>query len=141
MKFNSSAALSSYRNTGLQGVVEQASPHELIRLLMDGALDRIAVARGQLERNEIAAKGASIGRAIGILEGLRNSLDMEAGDGEISNNLDRLYDYMMRRLMLANVNNDAEPLDEVHELLSQIRDAWIEVGASPAEVPAAAVAV
>ena len=140
MSFKATAALSQYQNTGLQGVVEQASRHELIRMLMDGGLDRIAAARGQMERGEHAAKGTSISRAIGIIEGLRTSLDADAG-GEIAANLDQLYDYMVRRLALANVNNDVAPLDEVRELLEKIRDAWLEIGARASENAPHAVAV
>ena len=140
MSFKATVAFSQYRNMGLQGVVEQASRHELVRMLMDGGLDRIAAARGQMQRGDNAAKGASIGRAIGIIDGLRASLDADSG-GDIAANLDRLYDYMVRRLTLANVNNDVEPLDEVQQLLAQIRDAWLEVGATAADTAPAAVAV
>ena len=140
MSFKATAALSEYRTMGLQGVVEQASRHELVRMLMDGGLDRIAAARGQMQRGDYAAKATSISRAIGIIDGLRASLDADAG-GDIAQNLDKLYDYMVRRLALANLNNDVEPLDEVRELLAQIRDAWLEVGARTAETTPEALAV
>ena len=94
------SALRQYRTMGLQGVVDEASPHELVRLLLDGGLARVAAAKGQIARREVAAKGESIGRAIGIIEGLRTSLDREAG-GAVANQLESLYDYMVRRLAVA----------------------------------------
>lgn len=102
--------------------VEGANPHQLVDMLMEGALDKISVAKGLMTRNEIAAKGFAISRAITILDGLRNSLD-DAG-GEITTNLNDLYDYMQRRLMDANQQNDTQPLDEVTKLLSDLRVSW-----------------
>lgn len=102
--------------------VEGANPHQLVDMLMEGALDKISVAKGLLTRNEIAAKGFAISRAIAILDGLRNSLD-DAG-GELTTNLNDLYDYMQRRLMDANQQNDTQPLDEVTKLLSGLRVSW-----------------
>jgi flagellar protein FliS len=123
--------LRQYRNTGLEGVVESASPHELVRLLMDGALTRIASAAGNTRRNEVARKGENISRAISIIEGLRTSLAHDAG-GEVAANLEDLYEYMVRQLALANVRNDADGLMEVETLLSGLRDAWFQIGEAEA---------
>lgn len=112
-----------YRAAGLQEVIESASPHALIRMMMEGALDRIASAKGHMERGAIAEKGAQIGQVISIIDGLRVSLDRQAG-GELASNLDNLYDYMMRRLFEANVRNEPAYLDEVAGLLRQVKDAW-----------------
>lgn len=102
--------------------IEGADPHRLVDMLMEGALDKIAVAKGLMARNEIAAKGLAISKAIAILDGLRSSLD-EAG-GEITTNLDNLYEYMQRRLTEGNLQNDTRPLNEVTKLLSDLRVAW-----------------
>lgn len=102
--------------------VEGANPHQLVDMLMEGALDKISVAKGLMTRNEIAAKGFAISRAIAIVDGLRSSLD-KAG-GEISTNLDALYDYMQKLLMDANQQNETKPLDEVTKLLSDLRVSW-----------------
>jgi flagellar protein FliS len=81
---------------------------------------------GHMERRGLAEKGKNIGLAIAIIEGLRGSLDHERG-GEIALNLDRLYDYMGRRLFEANLNNNTEYLDEVRSLLNEIRGAWVAI--------------
>lgn len=115
-----------YGRIGLETEIAGASPHRLVEMLMDGALARIARAQVHLERGEIAEKGRAVGLAIQIIDGLRASLDMERG-GEIAANLDRLYDYMLRRLLEANLANSAEMLAEVTGLLQQIRSGWVGI--------------
>ena len=81
---------------------------------------------------EIAKKGENIGWAISIIEGLRTSLDREAG-GEVANSLDSLYTYMEEHLVLANVDNNVEMLDEVSKLLKTVKSAWDEIGGQAQE--------
>jgi flagellar protein FliS len=126
MNSTSRNALRQYSAVGVGSAVEDASPHRLIQMLMEGALARIAAAAGQIERGETAEKGRSIGLAISIIGGLQGSLDAKAG-GEIAANLDRLYDYMTHRLVEANLSNDRQALEEVQRLLSGIKAAWDEV--------------
>jgi flagellar protein FliS len=92
-------------------------------MLMDGALERIATARGCIERKETAEKARLLNRAVSIVGELRNSLDAKAG-GQIAANLGELYDYMSRCLLKANADNNAKQLDEVSNLLHEIRGAW-----------------
>ena len=107
----------------MQTGVENASPHKLIQMLIDGAIEKVQLARGYMERREIARKGETISWAMAIIDGLRSSLDMKAG-GDIANNLDALYEYMLRRLTEANVANDVAMLDEVVKLLNELREGW-----------------
>jgi flagellar protein FliS len=116
-------ALRQYSSVGVSTAVEEASPHRLIQMLMEGALARIAAAIGHIERGEVAEKGRSIGLAVSIIGGLQGSLDAKAG-GEIAENLDRLYDYMTRRLVEANVGSDRGALEEVQRLLGSLKSAW-----------------
>ncbi len=122
--------VSQYGKVAVGTETSFASPHRLIQMLMEGALDKIAYARGQIERNEIAEKGRNISWAISIIQGLSESLDMDAG-GEIAANLEGLYDYMVRCLLIANKNDDIEKLDEVASLLKEVKSAW---DAMPGEV-------
>ena len=107
---NVRSALNEYSQTAVQTGIESASPHRLIQMLMEGALAKIAVAKGHMERAEIREKGEQIGCAISILEGLKTSLDHDKG-GEIARNLEDLYMYMERRLIEANRGNDTSLLD------------------------------
>jgi flagellar protein FliS len=120
---NPRGAIQQYGQVGAQGAAFENSSHKLVQMLLDGALDKIAIARGHIERSDIAEKGRHISWAISIVNGLRASLDKSAG-GEIAENLDRLYDYMERRLFEANVENDISKLDEVSSLLGEIKSAW-----------------
>ena len=116
-------ALNKYNQNAVQTGVESATPHRLIQMLMEGALDKIAAAKGHMARGEVQAKGEQIGGAIAILDGLKASLDKEKG-GEIAQNLEDLYVYMARRLIEAHAGNDSTLLDEVSDLLKQIKEAW-----------------
>lgn len=111
-----------YQSVGVETSIMDADPHRLIQLLIDGALARMAAARGHIERNEIEERNAMINKAIKIISGLQESLNMDAG--EISQNLERLYDYMSRRLFEANLKNDVAILDEVIHLMTEIKTAW-----------------
>ncbi len=119
-------AVQQYNKVGVSSGVESASPHRLIQMLMVGALEKINTAKGYMDRGEVSLKGGNISWAISIIDGLRASLDLNTG-GEIAQNLDDLYDYMTRRLARANVEDDADILDEVASLLRSIKAAWDEV--------------
>jgi flagellar protein FliS len=114
-------AVNSYK-TGFVAEIEEASPHRLIQMLFEGCLQRMAAAKGAIMHKEVAIKGENISKAIGILGGLRASLDLS--QGEIAKNLDRLYDYMERRLVEANLKNDETIIDEVSDLLRDVKSAW-----------------
>lgn len=117
------SAMKQYQSVNVQAQVLDASPHRLIQMLMEGGLSRLAQARGALERGDVALKGVLIGKAIGIVGGLRAGLNFEAG-GEIAANLGNLYDYMSARLTEANVKNDVGVIDEVAGLLREIKAGW-----------------
>ncbi|MGR9051534.1 MAG: flagellar export chaperone FliS [Gammaproteobacteria bacterium] len=119
-------AMNQYKQVGTRVSADSADPHQLIVMLFDGALERIAVAKGAMVRNDIELKGQKIGRAIAIIDGLKAALDSEKG-GEIAENLFDLYGYMQRRLFDANTENDAAILDEVSGLIREIRDAWVAI--------------
>lgn len=120
---NAQNALKNYQHIDHQSAVESASPHHLIHMLMEGALSRIARAKGCIQHDDIAEKGVQIGKAISIIGGLQGSLDMDV-KGDIASNLDSLYDYMARRLYDANKDNDMDALDEVSSLIKEIKSAW-----------------
>lgn len=119
----STSGLGSYRAVKNYGNLADANPHQVVHLMLDTLLTRILEARGHLERGETAAKGEKIGKALAITEGLLLSLDLERG-GELAENLQRLYDYSMRTLLKANVENRVEPLDEVAGLVREIKAGW-----------------
>ena len=116
-------ALGRYQSVGTYSAVSAADKLRLVHLMMQGARDRIAKAKAHLHRGEISAKGEQISRAIALVDGLRASLDASEG-GDIARNLGGLYEYMMRRLLSANLDDDMAALDEVASLMSEIHDGW-----------------
>ena len=116
-------AASQYGRVATESEVAYASPHRLVQMLMEGALDKVAAAKGFMLRKDYAGKSHHITWASTIITGLRSSLDLSAG-GAIAANLEDLYGYMLRRLIDANVSNDTEILDEISGLLLEIKSAW-----------------
>lgn len=130
----SQRGLSAYRQVGVEASVADASPHQLVQMMLDGALARIAAARGAIGAGDVALKGEMIAKAIGLVEGLRVSLDQDKG-GELASNLAALYEYMGRRLLEANVHTSIDILEEVAGLLRELQSGWREIGRvqAPAE--------
>ncbi|OGT02483.1 MAG: flagellar export chaperone FliS [Gallionellales bacterium RBG_16_57_15] len=121
---STTSAIKTYNRVGIESGVGTADPHQLISMLYQGALLAIANAKNSMLRKDIATKGASISKAIMIIdEGLNACLDKDAG-GELAHNLAALYDYMSIRLMTANLKNDISGLDEVARLLADLKQAW-----------------
>ncbi|WP_265920087.1 flagellar export chaperone FliS [Cupriavidus nantongensis] len=130
-------AINAYAQVGVETGAMSASPHRLIVMLFDGARAAIAKARFHMEAGDIPAKGNAISKAIDIIvNGLNAVLDHDAG-GEIAADLEALYDYMVRRLMQANLHNDAGLLTEVDGLLGNLASAWAQIG-EPLQAPAPA---
>lgn len=112
-----------YRQVNAQTSVDAADPHRLIQMLMEGALEKIAKAKQYMANKNTSEKGRHVSWAISIIDGLRLSLDKEKG-GDIAVNLDALYDYMTRRLVLANAENNPAMLDEVISLIKEVKAGW-----------------
>lgn len=115
---------STYSRVGVETGVTEASPHRLVAMLFDGAIESIHQARGALASRDIAAKGQAIGKAVRIVdEGLKGGLDRSAG-GQLATDLSALYDYLLRRLTEANLRNDDAALAECSTLLDSVRQGW-----------------
>ncbi len=117
------AAMNQYKQVSVSSQVFEATPHRLIQMLMEGGLERLAQAQGAMARGQASLKGELISKAIGIVGGLREGLDMNKG-GEVAQNLDRVYEYMITRMLEANKSNDPTPLVEVSGLLREVKSGW-----------------
>jgi len=115
--------LTQYGQVAVGSELAYASPHRLVQMLMEGALDKIAIAKGSIQRGDLEEKSRHVSWAVSIIKGLWNSLDYDNGGG-IAENLGDLYDYMVRRLLEANSQNDPTLLDEVAGLLGEVKSAW-----------------
>ncbi len=124
---NASFAMKQYGSVSRDAAVEGADSHNLILLLMRGALESIAQAKGAIRQGNIELRGKKITRATEIILGLKDFLDVEKG-GELAENLVALYDYMVRSLLDAHRIPSEEKLDEVGQLMGNIASAWAEIG-------------
>jgi flagellar secretion chaperone FliS len=125
--YGKNSKLAAYQSVSVHGGVSGADPHGLVLMLMDGALERLCLARSCLERGEIARKAQLLHSCVTVITELRGSLNLAQG-GELAQNLSSLYEYMMRQLLRANVENNQELIREVIGLLGEIRGAWVAIG-------------
>ena len=134
--------LAAYQSVAVHGGVAKADPHAMVQMLLDAAAERMAIARGCIERGETGRQASLLHSCVLIIGELRGSLNLSEG-GTLAQNLSDLYDYMIRQLMLANARSDAGLIIEVARLLEEIRSAWIAIGPevrNAAAAPAAAAA-
>ena len=118
----------AYAKVGVESGILAASPHQRIVMLFDSYQASIRIARLQMQAGHTAEKGKAITKAINIVsQGLRASLDLEQG-GDIAVQLDQLYDYVVRVLLRANLNNDDDALTTAAALLENVAAAWRAIG-------------
>ena len=120
-----------YRHIGTATAVGQASPHQLILLLFDGAIASLLQARHALAEGDGDTRRQSIAKAMRIIdEGLKAALEPQ-GDPKLAANLGALYEHMVGRLFQANLRAQDEPLAEVAVLLGGLRATWAEIAPTP----------
>ena len=123
MQQTAQSALREYQEIKAGSEVEDATPHRLIQLMMERALAKLLLARTHMADGNIAEKGALIGDAMDIISALQHCLNYKA-DEKLAGNFDALYDYMLRRLLSANLNDDTSIVSEVIDLLGELKEAW-----------------
>lgn len=124
-------ALRQYQKVNSHAQISEATPHQLVQLLMQGGLDRMAQAKGAISRGDVAQKGLMLGKAVDIIGGLREGLDKtKAANPDDIDRLDSLYAYMASRLTEANLHSDPAIIDEVAQLLITVKSGWDEIGSA-----------
>jgi flagellar protein FliS len=130
---NSQRGAAQYRSVRNHGLVAGASPARLVQIMFEQILADLATAQGCMSRiennlplNDVIAKGKALGKAIRLIDQLKNTLDMERGQ-KIAENLRALYVYMLARLTMANVTNDAHIVVEVASLVQKVKSGWDQV--------------
>jgi len=114
------AAYNAYK----QNSVTTASPGELTLMLYNGCLKFLTRAKEAITVKDIQEKNTNIQKAQAIIKELMVTLKQ---DQPITQQMLPLYDYMNRRLIEANINNDTTIIDEVIELTTEFRDTWKQV--------------
>jgi flagellar secretion chaperone FliS len=125
--YSRNTKLAAYQSNAVHGGVAAADPHGLVLMLMNAAVERLTTARGCIERREIVQKAKLLHSCVRIVGELRGTLNLSEG-GAIAQNLSDLYEYMARRLLRANIENDLACINEVLSLLGEIRGAWVAIG-------------
>ncbi len=123
-------------NAYLQTQVQSRSPVELVVMLYDGALKFLKLTVEAMERGDLVAKREAMSRAMAIFVHLQGTLNVDEG-GPVAESLDSLYTYMTDRLTTANLQRERAPIDEVIQLLGDLREAWAQVAQMPPPTPAA----
>jgi flagellar protein FliS len=122
-----------YRAVSSHGLVADASPTRLVQIMYEHILAQLVTAQGCMQRisdnlplADVIAKGKAIGKAVRLINQLNATLDMERGR-EIAGNLRSLYEYMLSRLTVANLKNDARIVAEVIELVRKVKSGWDQI--------------
>ncbi len=119
-------SLKAYKKVSIDSQLTSATPHRVIQMLMAGAIERLIQGKAAMQQGSVAQKGERLGKALDIVMSLRACLSMDDG-GEISENLDALYDFMVRQITLANQDNNPQPIDDVVDMLREIKSAWDQI--------------
>ncbi len=116
----------SYRKTN----ITTSDPVKLVIMCYEGAIDSLKLAKEKIKEKDYEKKAKAIIKAQDIIEELICSLDFEKG-GEIANNLESIYNYMLRRILQGDLNKDVGPIDEVIGMFTELLSAWQEVASRP----------
>ena len=117
--------MNAYMNQYQQNQIDTASREQILIMLYDGAIRFTRQALEAMESGDQKIKMEKISRAMAIITEFSNTLDREVG-GEIADNLDALYHFMIRELTSANLQNDPQKLEVVIGLLSDLRETWMQ---------------
>ena len=124
--FSTNSAAAQYKRINTESALDHANPHQLIQMLINGAIERLIQAKAAMQNGDIALKGLLLGKATMIIGGLQSSLDPKHAR-DLVDNLDALYDYMQRRLLEANIRNYPAMIDEVCNLMRTVKSAWDQI--------------
>jgi flagellar protein FliS len=123
---NAIAALSQYGKIKNDTQTSYASPHQLMLMLFDGAIEAMSFTIGAIENTNFELRSKQSTRSITIINGMRECLDMETG-GELADNLYSLYQYMAQELFRASFKNDVDTIKNIQTMLKDIRGSWEKI--------------
>jgi len=103
-----------------------ADPRKLVMLCYEGAIDNLKIGKQRIAEEDFEARSKALDKAQDIISELLCSLNSEKG-GSIAKGLDSLYNYMLRRIMHADLKNDVRAIDEVIGMLTELKTAWEEI--------------
>lgn len=110
--------------------VTTAKPEKVLLMLYEGCIKFVRVAKMKIQENKIADKGKNLSKALAIVSELINTLDHEVG-GQLSQDLEALYMFIIDKLIEANIHNKIEDLETVERLMMTLYEAWVDVVENP----------
>ena len=119
-------SLQAYKKVSVDSQLTAASPHKIVQMLMAGAIERLIQGKAAMQAGNIPVKGERLGKALDIIISLRSCLSMDDG-GDIAKNLDQLYEFMITQISAANHKNDPQPIDDVVDIIREIKGAWDQI--------------
>ncbi|EHZ2742917.1 flagellar export chaperone FliS [Vibrio vulnificus] len=119
-------SLQAYKKVSVDSQLSAASPHKVIQMLMAGAIERLIQGKAAMQAGNIPVKGERLGKALDIIIALRSCLSMDDG-GDIARNLDQLYEFMITQISGANHRNDPQMIDDVIDIIREIKSAWDQI--------------
>ena len=123
---NAISALAHYGQIKNDTQTTYASPHQLMLMLFDGAIEAMSITIGAIQNNNFELRSKQSTRSTTIINGMRECLDMETG-GDLANNLYSLYHYMTKELFKASFKNDADTVQNIQTMLKDIRESWEKI--------------
>ena len=123
---NAQLALDSYRRAGVISEVETASPHRLVQILMEKALENLNLAVARFAANQLIERRKSVSDAVAFIDALRQALT-PTDESAVAANLEALYSYMIERLLASNISNDPAGIQHSAEMMEMIKSAWDEL--------------
>ena len=123
---NAMSALAKYGQIKNDTQTTYASPHQLMLMLFDGAIEAMSFTIGAIQNDNFELRSKQSTRSITIIHGMRDCLDMETG-GELSDNLYSLYTYMTKELFKASFKNDKDTIQNIQTMLKDIRESWEKI--------------
>ena len=117
--------MNGYANQYLANTVNSASPEQLMLMLYDGAIRFISLGVQAIENGVIDKRAYYINKTSAIVSEFAATLD-HSMNPQLAEDLDALYSYMLKRMVEANLHNDAEPLLEVKKMLADLRTTWAQ---------------
>ena len=115
-------AAAAYR----ENAILTASPEKIVVLLYEGAirhLERTRLFLTDPKTTHSPQAGDSLGKALAIVAELRSALDHQVG-GEISKNLERLYEFTEHQITQANLTRTAAPIESGLRVMRTLKEAW-----------------
>ncbi|PTC01157.1 flagellar export chaperone FliS [Thalassospira xiamenensis] len=126
--------LNAYKQVGIKDQIATADPHRIIQMLMQGAIDRMAQARGAMERKDYAEKSAHISKSLAIVTALKSSLKPVDGAQELTDNMTALYDFVIEQLTAASATNQPKLLVDAAAIIQTLKEGWDEIPMEAREV-------